>query len=50
MGLSRAMACEQMPSIYETRGVLTLGEQPGEPAPKRDETHWFNSPDWDRDD
>lgn len=51
MGLGRAVATLNVTSVYETRGIASLGESSEpQPAVAAKGPDWFNTPDWDRDD
>jgi len=51
MAVGRAATADRIGSVYDTRGIASLGESP-EPqtVPNQEAPNWFNGPDWDRDD
>lgn len=52
MALGRATAATHIDSIYESRGVRSLGGSEPEPqaVTAKPESNWLNTSDWDRDD
>ena len=51
MAVGRAATADRIGSVYDTRGIASLGES-SEPqtVPENESPNWFNGPDWDRDD